>query len=56
MSFYTGLTSCLEKNGVQIGEMDSLIAAHALSENMTVVTNNVRKFQRVPKLSVEDWS
>lgn len=39
-----------------IGERDLLIASIALTHGMTVVTNNVREFNRVPGLSVEDWS
>jgi tRNA(fMet)-specific endonuclease VapC len=35
--------------------MDLLIAAHALSLNLTLVTNNTREFLRVPNLSVENW-
>jgi tRNA(fMet)-specific endonuclease VapC len=31
------------------------IAAHALSQNMTLVTNNTREFERVPALKVENW-
>ncbi|NEP45177.1 MAG: type II toxin-antitoxin system VapC family toxin, partial [Okeania sp. SIO2H7] len=34
---------------------DLLIAAHALHLNLTVVTNNVREFVRVPNLKVENW-
>jgi tRNA(fMet)-specific endonuclease VapC len=36
--------------------MDTLIAAHAASLGMTVVTHNVREFSRVPGLKVEDWT
>ena len=35
--------------------MDLLIAAHALSLGLTVVTNNTREFERIPGLAVEDW-
>jgi len=35
--------------------MDTLIAAHALSLDVTVVTRNVREFQRVRGLRVENW-
>ena len=45
----------LEKNGTPIGPLDTLIAAHALSENLMLVTNNLREFSRVDNLSVEDW-
>ena len=46
----------LEKKGKPIGPMDTLIAAHAASLGMTVVTHNVREFSRVPGLKVEDWT
>jgi len=46
----------LEKKGEIIGPYDLLIASHALSKGLTLVTNNLDEFQRVPGLSVEDWS
>jgi tRNA(fMet)-specific endonuclease VapC len=45
----------LERDGQIIGSMDLLIAAHAVSLETTLVTNNVREFQRVTQLNVEDW-
>lgn len=52
-----GLTRAhLESQGTPIGPMDLMIAAHALSLNLTIVTNNVREFTRVPGLKVEDWT
>ncbi len=52
---YGELRQHLERIGQPIGPMDMLIAAHALSLNVIVVTNNVREFQRVPKLMIENW-
>ena len=49
------LRTSLETAGLPIGVMDMLIAAHALSLDLTVVTNNTREFSRVPGLRVEDW-
>jgi len=46
----------LEKQGTPIGPMDTMIAAHALSEGLTLVTNNVREFERVPDLRLENWA
>ena len=46
----------LEKVGTPIGSMDLLIAAHAVSQQMIVVTNNTGEFNRVEGLVVEDWS
>ena len=45
----------LERQGRPIGNMDLLIAAHALAENSVVVTNNAGEFRRVPRLAVEEW-
>jgi tRNA(fMet)-specific endonuclease VapC len=39
-----------------IGANDTLIAAHARSEGLTIVTNNAREFQRVPGLRIENWT
>jgi tRNA(fMet)-specific endonuclease VapC len=53
---YGKLRVYLEKKGTPIGNMDLLIAAHALSEKCVVVTNNLREFKRIPNLKCEDWS
>ena len=45
----------LQKKGAVIGPLDMLIAAHAKSRNLTVVTNNKSEFERVEGLSVIDW-
>lgn len=42
--------------GTPIGPFDLLIAAHALHEGLTLVTNNVREFERIPGLSLENWA
>ena len=46
----------LERKGTPIGPMDLLIAGHARSMGLTVVTNNTREFQRVENLDLEDWT
>ena len=46
----------LADRGTPIGELDVLIAAHAVALRCTLVTNNVRHFTRVPGLSVENWT
>ena len=46
----------LQKRGCLIGNMDMLIAAHAKSVDMILVTNNTREFNRVEKLKIEDWT
>lgn len=52
---YAALRASLEKRGVVIGPNNMLIAAHALSLDHTVVTENNREFSRVPGLRVENW-
>lgn len=53
--FYADLRTSLEKQGLSIGPMDTLIAAQALSIDGTLVTNNIKEFMRVPKLKLENW-
>jgi tRNA(fMet)-specific endonuclease VapC len=53
---YGNIRSNLEKAGTPIGAMDMLIAAHAMSLGVTLVTNNTREFSRVKGLDVADWS
>ena len=53
---YGKICAYLQKNGTPIGPLDTLIAAHALSKNFTIVTNNVREFERVPELKIENWA
>ena len=51
-----GLTRAqLEAAGTTIGANDLWIAAHALATGMTLVTNNVREFKRVPHLKLDNW-
>lgn len=52
---YAELRVALEKAGTPIGQMDMLIAAHALALDATLVTANEREFSRVPGLKVENW-
>ena len=54
-SKYGEIRAYLQSGGTPIGPLDMLIAAHARSEGMTLVTNNVREFERVPDLEVENW-
>lgn len=53
---YGKICAHLQKQGTPIGTMDMLIAAHALSKSLIIVTNNVREFERVPGLVIENWS
>lgn len=52
---YGLVRAALEKKGRPIGPLDTLIAAHAVSLEMTLVTHNVKEFTRIPNLCVEDW-
>jgi len=53
---YGDVRSTLEKKGNIIGSNDLLIAAHALSLNLILVTNNENEFKRVDGLRVENWA
>lgn len=53
---YGRLRAYLEAQGTPIGALGILIAAHALSRQLTVITNNTREFARVPELVVENWA
>ncbi|MGB4115964.1 MAG: type II toxin-antitoxin system VapC family toxin [Polaromonas sp.] len=52
---YGSIRSALEKAGQPIGINDLHIAAHARSQGLVVVTNNLSEFERVPGLLVENW-
>lgn len=45
-----------EKDGSPVGSMDMLIAAHAMSRGLTLVTNNTREFERIEGLRIENWT
>jgi tRNA(fMet)-specific endonuclease VapC len=53
---YGRLRAFLEKQGTPIGSLDMLIAAHALSINSILVTNNEKEFGRVPNLKIDNWA
>ena len=52
---YADVRSKLEKKGQIIGAHDLLIAAHALSKDAILVTNNTKEFERVEGLALENW-
>ena len=52
---YGKIRSYLEKIGSIIGTLDLFIGAHAKSENLVLVTNNVTEFSRIPNLKIENW-
>lgn len=53
---YGQIRSELEKQGRPVGPLDTMIATHALSLDVPLVTNNTREFERVKGLRVEDWT
>lgn len=52
---YGHIRAQLQRQGQPIGNNDLWLAAHALAEGWTLVTNNTREFDRVPGLRVENW-
>ena len=52
---YSMMKNYLNKSGKRIDEMDLMIASHAKSYNLTLVTNNIKHFDRVPSLKLENW-
>jgi tRNA(fMet)-specific endonuclease VapC len=52
---YGRIKSQLERKGQMIGENDLHIAAHAISRSLTLVSNNLRGFERIPNLDLENW-
>ena len=55
-SEYGVIRAYLQRHGTPIGPLDMLIAGHARAENLILVTNNVREFERVPNLEIENWA
>ena len=53
---YGQIRASLERSGTPIGVNDLHIAAHARSEGLTLVSNNLREFERVPGLLLENWA
>jgi tRNA(fMet)-specific endonuclease VapC len=53
---YGSIRADLERRGLVIGSMDMLIAAHALSLDLVLVTNNIGEFSRIPNLKLENWA
>ena len=55
-NIYGDIRHQLEKSGETIGPLDLMIAAHALSRNFVLVTNNEKEFKRVKNLKIENWT
>jgi tRNA(fMet)-specific endonuclease VapC len=52
---YGEIRATMEKDGTPIGAMDMMIAAHARSQGATLVSNNIRHFDKVPGLHIANW-
>ena len=52
---YGSIRSRLEQEGRPIGSLDMLIAAQAVAHKLTLVSNNLKEFARVPELGCENW-
>lgn len=53
---YGAIRADLESKGEMIGNNDLWIAAHALAQELILVTNNEREFRRVPQLKLQNWA
>jgi len=53
---YGKISAHLERQGTPIGSLDMLIAAHTLSQNSVLITNNESEFKRVSNLKIENWA
>ena len=53
---YGEIRASLESKGKTIGPLDMLLAAHALSLDLTIISNNIKDFSRIPKLKSENWT
>lgn len=52
---YGEIRAFLESQGKTIGPLDTLIAAHALSLDLTIISNNIFEFSSIPNLKCENW-
>ena len=55
-SVYGEIRENLQRAGIPIGPLEMLIAAHAKAEGLILVTNNVKEFERVLELKIENWT
>jgi len=55
VTYYGEIRALLESKGKTIGPLDTLIAAHALGLNLTIISNNIKEFSRIPNLKCENW-
>jgi len=53
---YGKIRAELEKKGIPIGPLDMLIASHAKSLDVVLVTNNMKEFESIAGLKIENWT
>ena len=56
METFGSLKAKLEKQGEKLDDLDIIIASTAIHMGYTLVTNNIRHFQRIPELTIENWA
>jgi len=56
LDFYASEKARLRKNGNTVDDFDLLIGACAVSNNMILVTNNLKHFKRIKKIKIQDWT
>lgn len=55
LRLYGGMKAELEAKGMRIDEFDLLIGATAVFNKMVMVTSNVKHFERIPEIQIENW-
>jgi len=53
--YFGNIKSYLKNQGTLIGSFDMLIAAQAVSRDLILVTNNIKEFERIPNIKIENW-
>jgi tRNA(fMet)-specific endonuclease VapC len=53
---YADIRAHLESRGDRVGNMDQMVAAHARSEGVPLVSGNAKRFRRIPRLELLDWA
>lgn len=54
-NIYAEIRDAIQSQGIIVANNDLLIAAHAISLNVTLVTNNIKDFQAIPNIQLENW-
>lgn len=52
---YGAIKALHKRQGTPIGQLDTQIAAHALAEDLILVTDNTHHFEKLPGLKLDDW-